>query len=512
MAENDFFASAKVPPRIGNAPAAGIDFRDFEYISENRTFLKIPVWEDAAAEFAKAQPEPGKIASFDEERVQFAGELQSLREEAERQQKHTEELEARQKSELETLDEIAAFKNALLGLLPERYREEGRRFLNNFIMRRDDENYLPGESPEDKGMKAAASKLLFLPKLNKFKSEFSRLSGLFKGFMPRFDVTADKNAVLADIEKYYAVDEQKRRLAELSAKTERIEQKQQELLAAAGAERISLDRKLERLKSYFDKHFYPQAEYEDVPFAPEKEKFFEKFENISQTWRLLLREAWVRNIHFGETTGIVKDDMPAAAVYDRRENRILCNPSFCTDEQVFAVAEILADKVQSQPSGDYDAKTRYLYELCRQAEQAALMTELGSELSVFLPVLKSRVIAVYAEEMSAYVGGQTRSDKYARAYVKAFGSQKVRKAAEEKTVEQIAADKNKNMPGNEPLKLKSLTLGEIIAPFVSRGAPLLNENAELKRQLGLIPLESKMKIQEQANFDKDYSLADMNGY
>ena len=114
--------------------------------------------------------------------------------------------------------------------------------------------------------------------------------------------------------------------------------------------------------------------------------------------------------------------------------------------------------------------------------------------------------------MSAYVGGQTRSDKYARAYVKAFASQKVRKAAEEKTVEKIAADQDKNMPDNEPLKLKSLTLGEIIAPFVSRGAPLLNENAELKRQLGLIPLESKMKIQEQANFDKDYSLADMNGY
>ena len=98
MAEYDFFASANVPPRIGNAPAAGVDFRDLEYISENRTFLKIPVWEDAAAEFAKAQPEPGKIASFDEERVQFAGELQSLREDAEKQQKHTEELEARQKS------------------------------------------------------------------------------------------------------------------------------------------------------------------------------------------------------------------------------------------------------------------------------------------------------------------------------------------------------------------------------------------------------------------------------
>ena len=86
MAENDFFASAKVPPRIGNAPAAGIDFRDFEYISENRTFLKIPVWEDAAAEIAKPQPEPGKIASFDEERMRFAGELHSVREEAERQQ------------------------------------------------------------------------------------------------------------------------------------------------------------------------------------------------------------------------------------------------------------------------------------------------------------------------------------------------------------------------------------------------------------------------------------------
>lgn len=512
MAENDFLTQGGVPPCIGNAPAAGIDFRDMDYISENRAFLKMPVWEEAAAEFAKVQPEPGKIASFDAERAQFGAELQSLREEAEKLQKQIEELEARQKRELEMLEETAAFKNELLGLLPERYRDEGRRFLNNFIMRRGGDNHFPGEAPEDRGVKAAAAKLLFLPKLNKFKAEFARLSASFQSFAPRFDVSAAKGDVLEDVRRHYAIDEHKVLLDELLAKTARIEQKQQELLAAAGAERMSLDRKRERLKSYFDKHFYPRIDYAEVPFAPEKEKFFEKFESVSPVWRALLREARVRNIHFGETVGIVENDLPAAAAYDRRENRILCNPAFCTDEQVFAVAEILAAKAQPPLSGDYDAKTRYQYELCRQAEQAARMTELGSELAVFLPVLKSRVIAAYADEMSAFVGGQTVSDKYARAYVRAFSAQKVRQAAERETIEQIAAGQKPDAAEKETLRLKSLTPGEIVSPFVSRGAPLLNESAELKRQLGLIPIESKIKIQEQANFDKDYSLADMNGY
>lgn len=512
MAENDFLTQGGIPPRVGNAPSAGIDFRDMDYISENLAFLKMPVWEEAAAEFAKVQPEPGKIASFDAERAQFGAELQSLREEAEKLQKQIEELETQQKRELEMIKETSAFKNELLGLLPECYRDEGRRFLNNFIMRRNEDNPFPGEAPEDRGVKAAAAKLLFLPKLNKFKAEFARLSASFQSFAPRFDVSAAKGNVLEDVRQHYAIDEHKVRLEELQNKAARIEQKQQELLAAAGAERMSLDRKLERLKSYFDKRFYPQIDYAEVPFAPEKEKFFEKFESVSPVWRAMLREARLKNIHFGETVGIVENDLPAAAVYDLRENRILCNPAFCTDEQVFAVARILVAKVQPPLAGDYDAKTRYQYELCRQAEQAARMTGLGSELAAFLPVLKSRVIAIYADEMSAYVSGQNRFDKYERAYVKAFSTQKVREAAERETIEQIAAGQKPDAAQNESLQLKSLATGEIVSPFVSRGAPLLNENTELKRQLGLIPLESKVKIQEQANFDKDYSLVDMNGY
>lgn len=512
MAENVFFASAKVPPRIGNAPASGIDFRDLEYIGENRMFLKMETWEEAAAEFSKVQPEPSKIASFDDERLQFATELQNLREEAENLMRQIAECEALQKRELKTVDEIAAFKSTLLGVLPERYREAGRCFLNNFIMCRNDNNYMPGEAPEDKGVKAAAAKLLFLPMLNKFKAEFARLSPSFTGFSPRFDVTADKGAVLADIEKFYAVSEKKTQHDELSAKMSKIEQKQQELLSAAGAERMSLDRKLERLKSYYDKQLFLTVDYAEVPFLPEKEQFFEKFENASLAWRSLLREARSANIHFGETTGLVENDVPVAAVYDQRENRILCNPSFCADEQVFAVGTILATKLQSPLRSDCDAKSRYLYELCRQAEQAAQLTELASELAVFLPVLHHRAVADYADVMSAYIGGSSRSDKYARAYVKAFSSQKVRLAAEKEVVGQIIAGQNKPVSGNEPLKLRSLTLGEIISPFVSRGAPLLNENPELRRQLGQIPLESKMKIQAQANADQDYSLADISGY
>ena len=64
----------------------------------------------------------------------------------------------------------------------------------------------------------------------------------------------------------------------------------------------------------------------------------------------------------------------------------------------------------------------------------------------------------------------------------------------------------------EDFVLKSLSIGEIISPFVSRGAPLLNENAEMKKQLEKIPSDDKIKIQEAANVDKDYSLLDFMIY
>ena len=55
----------------------------------------------------------------------------------------------------------------------------------------------------------------------------------------------------------------------------------------------------------------------------------------------------------------------------------------------------------------------------------------------------------------------------------------------------------------------SFSLGEIVSPFVTFGAPRLNESAEMKLRLGQIPNESKEKIQKLANADRDYSLMDM---
>ena len=40
----------------------------------------------------------------------------------------------------------------------------------------------------------------------------------------------------------------------------------------------------------------------------------------------------------------------------------------------------------------------------------------------------------------------------------------------------------------------------------------MNENAEMKKQLEKIPSDDKIKIQEAANVDKDYSLLDFAIY
>lgn len=512
MAENDFLTSPSVMPRVGNASASGIDFRDFDYVRDNSKFLQMPDWNEASNAFSSTQPEPAKVESFEHERQMLTDELCPLRVEQENLEQNIIQRRQQQQQEFEQLEAIAVFKSSLLKLLPEKYREDGRVFLNNFIMQRNDGNFFPGEGPKYDGLKSKAENLLFLHWLNKFKSEFLKLSQDFKSFAPRFDIGAAKDEAKAEIFSYYNVEELERQSEYLLEKINKIKIKQDELAAAAGSERMSLAHKLERLKSYYDKQLYKEINFEDVPFMPEKEHFFEKFENLSLTWRGLLREARNKNIHFGETTGLLDNGFPVAAAYDPRENRILCNPSFSADEQVFETAKILLDKVQHLLSGDYDARSRYLYELCRQAEKSAKMVALAADFSMFLPTFKSRVVSLYADIMSVFISGNSPMDKYAKAFVKALSTNTVRSEARFAVLHQILNNQKIIVSNKEDFVLKSLSIGEIISPFVSRGAPLLNENAEMKKQLEKIPSDDKIKIQEAANVDKDYSLLDFAIY
>lgn len=512
MSDINLGLNGGVPPRTGNAPDSGIDFRDWDYIHTNEIYLQMEDWQEAEKKFSAEQPEIAKIASFEEERHLLAIELQPLREEKDQLAEHLEKQTQAQKHELDMLEEIAVLKSSLLSILPEKFRGEGRAFLNNFILRHNEQNYMPAEGPAYEGLKAKAEKLLFLPKLNRFKSEFLRLSQNFNSFEPRFDITLDKKAAQTDIEQYYNLADIKQRLEDICLRIARIEPKQQELAAAAGNERISLNNKVKRLRSYYDKKLYQPCNLEEVPFSSEKENSFAKYESPSQVWKNLMREARLKNIHFSETFGLLENKAPVAAMYEQRENRILCNKAFSVDEQIWCVADILFEKTRRRLAGDYDVKSQYLSELCYQAERTVRLCMLANELAIFLPIFKSRTVSLYGGEMSAYLSGDTPNNKYAKAFVKALSSEKVRQAAADKTINLLAENQKIIVQNNENYVPRSLTIGEVIAPFVSRGAPLYNENAEMRRQLGQIPAGDKNRIQDLANNDKDYSLIELNIY
>ena len=76
----DFLNNSGVPPRVGNAPANGIDFRDLDYVCGYRELLSNPDWEKVEAEYRQTQPETAKIADFQKEYKVLVDEIAPLNE------------------------------------------------------------------------------------------------------------------------------------------------------------------------------------------------------------------------------------------------------------------------------------------------------------------------------------------------------------------------------------------------------------------------------------------------
>lgn len=505
----DFLNNGGIPPRVGNAPVNGIDFRDLDYVCGYRELLSNPDWENVETEFRKTQPETSKIADFQKDYQVLVNEISPLNEQLQTLENVIADKEEKQKNEFDLLNKIATFKSQLLALLPEKFLDEGRIFLNNFIMQKNENNYFPGEGPKYESLKAKAEKLLFVHKLNKFKQQFEKSYKSFDAFAPRFNLDGSKEDVVKSIENFYGLNDLYQEKNDLRQKIDRVAVRQQELAGIIANERQSLDRKIERLKSYYDKKLFLPENYEDIPFSQEKEQYFERFETTSQAWRFILHECRLMNIHFSETVGLIEKDVPVAAIYDRNLNRILCNKAFSAEEQIYTVADIMTSIMRKKLSNDCDAKSRYQYELCRQAEKTAKMVVVVNELSLLLPGMKTKATAVYNEEMAVYMVGVNPTDKYAKVFVKALSSPAIRKLVENEVCKQIEEGQKVVIADRENFVPISRSLGEIVAPFVSHGAPLLNESPEMKLRLGQIPNESKEKIQALANIDKDYSLMDM---
>lgn len=504
MAESNF-------GQVQNSVAEGISNSDMDYIVANRDFLKEPDWDRAQTAFVVTQPEAARLEFYHDEQKKLVAELEPLRKELQDLEKEVADNERQQQSEFDMLRKISDFKGELLAVLPEKYLYDGRRFLNLFLAHKNDDEVFPWEKNSPEGLKSKALQLLAMPKLKKFRTLFEQRKAEFKGIRARFDVSLSKDEIEADIEKYYNIGGQKQRIKEIGTRLAKIGERQNENARGTANERKSLDAKVEKFKSVYRKNLYKKVNYDEVPFSTEKEATFKSYVHASHLWSEIMENAANMNIHFGETEGLLQNDLPVAAVYDRKLNRILCNKSFVVDEQVFEVALALLDKVRQPLVGDYDVRTKYQYELCRQAEKVAKMVVLAEELVGTLPKFENRALAKFPKEMSAYMGNGTAKEKYTMAFVEALASPKVRERVEFELSNQIKQNQKVVVEGDS-YKPMELTVGEIINPFVLAGLALINENPEIKSELERIPILSRNRLQELANDDKDYSLMNLQDY
>ena len=505
---------SNVNPNTGTSslPGGGIGFRDMEYISKNKDSLRLSTWDEAKEAFIRSQPEPKKMQEFRNLQEQYVSEIQPLNEKAEEFKQFFDKKDKERQNEFAVLEYIAKFKSTLLEILPDDYFDDGRRFLNNFILQKNENNLLPWEDPKHDNFKGKVKKFFLKPVFEKFNAEFAHLSSDFNCFNPQFDITAPKQEVEEDINKRYDYSEQKAQYDEICKKIAEITKKQEDLALAMAQERKSLSQKVERFKTYYDQHLFDAKDYNDIPFSMEKEKHFEKYITPGGIWESLMLEAKDSGVHFAEIEGLLNEGVPIAAVYDSRMNRFLCNRSFLDEEQIFVIADVLLDMQERPLGGDYNVKARYQYELCRRAEHVARLIALSDELSFFLPNLKILVSGRYPQETTEYLTGKTAAEKYGKVFVKVFSIPERRKEAEDSLCRQMQAESNIVLSEREKEKIASLTLGEIAAPFVTRGAPMINEHPVVKLLLNQISLDGRTRLQAFANKDNDYSLLEMSEF
>ena len=499
----------KIYLRVENTPSAEIDFRDISYIEDNQEFLQIANWQDALKAFMKAQPENERMSSLQKEQQQLAEELQPLHEKAEQQKQQVEAREQQKQEEYVVVERIFKFKKELLDVLPDKYVADGERFINNFIMQRAGDNFMPGEGPTSKGLKEKALKLMFAMQLKKFKKEFEQKSADFKDFSPSFDLYATKEAVYAEIDNRYnndALDEEYKQTIEKQAQ---IAQRQDELTSEIEKQKVSLDKKQAYFKSYYDKKLYAPAKDEGAAFSTVKEQTLRDYGNISHTWREVMNEVGQYDIHFSEVNGLWEDNVPVAAKYDDEHNGIVCNGRFAIDEQLYAVAEILIDWYREPLGSDYNVRSRYQFELCRQAEKVAKMVAMGEELALALPTFRAHVYSLYKDETVEYLSGKSAANKYAKAFVKSLSSYPCRQITEQVLVDEIKAEATDATSKKGKSELNDLPMGEILNRFATEGVSLINDYPALRQLLDQIPQKTKSALQELASKDKDSSLNDM---
>lgn len=472
---------------------------DISYVTENQFFLKETDWEVAKQRFIMFQPEHRMLDELKQKHEKLVAEITPINARLEFLKSESKIRQEKQVEEFSALSEISKLKN-LIFLLPKNYRNTAKNFINNYILQKETTQIFPWEN--NISFKQKLINLLHHKKLNRFKSEFARLTHKFKYFSPRFDISKDRNTIESDIKSYYKIANMLQEISALSPRKEEIEKQQYEIAGQAGQIRITLDGKISILKRFFDKKLFSKASQENYE---EKSQLFEQMSLYSILWEHIINYVKLENISFVETSGLMKDGNLTVACYDQKNNRIIFNKSFDIGEQLFYVSEILLQIVKNKANLNYNAKAIYQQNLCSNADAIAKISILSRDFSSLYPAFEQCLNLNYLKEALAFSAGKNAEDAYSKAFISALSSQKLLDRTKADTKQNLM-EKSPDTPNTE------ISLGEIIAPYTKYGLSFINDNKTLQNLLEQIPAPTMGELQPFADKFNDDSLKKLLPY
>ena len=462
---------------------------DIPYVTENQFFLKENDWEIAKQRFIMFQPEHRILDEIKQKHEKLVAEITPLNARLENLKTEAKIRQEKQVQEFSALSNISKLKN-LIFLLPDKYRNEAKNFINNYILQKETTQIFPWE--RNITLKQKLINFRYSKKLNRFKSEFDRLTKDFKDFSPRFDILKDRNTIADMLQE----------INTLSPKKEEIEKQQYEIAGQAGQIRIALDAKINILKRFFDKKLFQTPFNENLE---EKDNFFEQMSVYSILWENIFHYIKRDNIHFVETSGLTKDGTLVVACYDKKNNRILFNKSFDVGEQLFYISEILLQIVKEKAKLNYNAKAIYQQNLCINADVIAKINIISHDFSSLYPTFEQCLNLNYLKEALAFSSGNSAEDAYSKAFVTALSSQTLLDRAKEDTKQNLI-EKRTDSPNTE------ISLGEIISPYTKLGLSFISDNKTMQNLLEQIPAATMGELQSLADKFNDDSLKTLLPY
>ncbi|MBO7556218.1 MAG: hypothetical protein J6T72_02330, partial [Alphaproteobacteria bacterium] len=117
---------------------------DIPYVTENQFFLKENDWEIAKQRFIMFQPEHRILDEIKQKHEKLVAEITPLNARLENLKTEAKIRQEKQVQEFSALSNISKLKN-LIFLLPDKYRNEAKNFINNYILQKETTQIFPWE-------------------------------------------------------------------------------------------------------------------------------------------------------------------------------------------------------------------------------------------------------------------------------------------------------------------------------------------------------------------------------